>query len=130
WFPGLAILVIAAAAPLVRMRRARGDERQQLKWIAYGVIVSAAAYMPLIIPSFFIPTFPTWLGDGVIALGFGVAVPVAAGIAIFKHRLYDIDVVISRTLVYGALALFITAVYVGIAVGIGALIGGGGKPNL
>jgi signal transduction histidine kinase len=59
-----------------------------------------------------------------------VALPVAAGIAIFKYRLYDIDIVIRRTLVYGALALFITAVYVGIAVGIGALIGGGGKPNL
>jgi signal transduction histidine kinase len=130
WLPGLAILVVAAAAPLVRMRHAQGDERHQLKWIAYAVIVSAVAYMPVILPSFFVPTFPTWLGDGVIALGFGVAVPVAAGIAIFKHRLYDIDVVISRTLVYGALALFITAVYVGIAVGIGALIGGGGKPNL
>ena len=65
-----------------------------------------------------------------IALGFGCALPLAAGIAIFKHRLYDIDLVISRTLVYGSLAVFITAVYVGIAVGIGALIGGGGKPNL
>jgi signal transduction histidine kinase len=57
-------------------------------------------------------------------------VPAAAGVAILKHRLYDIDIVISRTLVYGSLAVFITAVYVGIAVGIGALIGGGGKPNL
>ena len=65
-----------------------------------------------------------------IALGFGCALPLAAGIAIFKHRLYDIDLVISRTLVYGSLAVFITAVYIGIAVGIGALIGGGGKPNL
>jgi signal transduction histidine kinase len=58
------------------------------------------------------------------------SLPSAAGVAILKHRLYDIDIVISRTLVYGSLAVFITAVYVGIAVGIGALIGGGGKPNL
>jgi len=70
------------------------------------------------------------LSDLAIALGFGCALPVAAGIAIFKHRLYEIDLVISRTLVYGSLAVFITAVYVGIAVGIGALVGGGGKPNL
>jgi signal transduction histidine kinase len=59
-----------------------------------------------------------------------VAVPAAIAIAVLKYRLYDIDVVISRTLVYGALAAFITAVYVGIAVGIGSLVGSGGKPNL
>jgi signal transduction histidine kinase len=76
------------------------------------------------------PALPTWPSDIALGIGFGVGLPVAAGIAIFKHRLYDIDIVISRTLVYGSLAVFITAVYVGIAVGIGALIGGGGKPNL
>jgi signal transduction histidine kinase len=57
-------------------------------------------------------------------------VPAATAIAIFKYHLYDIDVIINRTLVYGALAVSITALYVGIAVGLGALIGGGGKPNL
>jgi signal transduction histidine kinase len=56
--------------------------------------------------------------------------PAATGIAIFKYRLYDIDLIISRTLVYGSLAAFITAVYVAIAVGVGSLIGTGGQPNL
>jgi signal transduction histidine kinase len=51
-------------------------------------------------------------------------------VAVLKYRLYDIDVVINRTLVYGALAAFITAVYVGIVVGIGTLLGSGGRPNL
>src|SRR5205823_3268633 len=56
--------------------------------------------------------------------------PVAVGVAILKYRLYDIDVVINKTVVFGALAGFITAVYVGIVVGIGAAIGQGSKPNL
>jgi signal transduction histidine kinase len=129
WIPGLLLVIVAASAPLVRMRRSHGDERQQLKWIAYAVIVSAAVVVVTSIGEAFAPAFPD-LSDLAITLGFGCALPVAAGIAIFKHRLYDIDLVISRTLVYGSLAVFISAVYVGIAVGLGSVIGGGGKPNL
>ena len=128
WFLGLAMLLLASVAPLLRMRRAHGDERQQLKWIAYAVLLTAAGILIFVFLAGSV--LPSWTFDVPIVLGFGLALPVAIGIAIFKHRLYDIDVVISRTLVYGSLAVFITAVYVGIAVGIGALIGGGGKPNL
>jgi len=130
WLVALVVLVVAAAAPLVRMRRSRGDERQQLKWIAYAVIVTVCVIAFLTIAWIFAPSSVSSPYPLAIALGIGVALPVAAGIAIFKHRLYDIDIVISRTLVYGALAVFITAVYVGIAVGIGTLVGSGGKPNL
>ncbi|MDQ6846396.1 MAG: sensor histidine kinase [Candidatus Dormibacteraeota bacterium] len=126
WIVGYVVLLVAAAAPLVRLRRSRGDERQQLKWIAYAMIVTVGTNTALT----FTPFVPSWGAPLAIGLGLGVAVPVAAGIAIFKHRLYDIDIVISRTLVYGSLAIFITAVYVGIAVGIGTLVGSGGKPNL
>jgi signal transduction histidine kinase len=127
---GLAAMLVAASAPLVRMRRARGDERQQLKWIAYAVLLTAAFYGALGLISIPASSLGYLPADAVISFGFGIALPVAAGVAIFKYRLYEIDVVISRTLVYGSLAVFITAVYVGIAVGIGAAIGGGGKPNL
>ena len=130
WLPGFIIFGLAAAAPLVRLRRSRGDERQQLKWIAYAVVVSGAAVILAALGNLFVARFPSWPGPVALGLGFGVALPAATGVAIFKYRLYDIDVVISRTLVYGSLAVFITAVYVGIAVGIGALVGGGGKPNL
>ncbi len=129
WLLGFVVLVAAAVATFVRFRRSHGDERLQLKWIATAVLVSALAAVVFELAQSFILGFPQ-ISDLVIALGFGCALPLAAGIAIFKHRLYDIDLVISRTLVYGSLAVFITAVYVGIAVGIGALIGGGGKPNL
>ncbi len=128
WPLGLVVLLAAASAPLVRMRRSAGDERQQLKWIAYAVFTTALVCLPL---GFLTGSvLPDWAFDPAIIAGFGIAVPAAACVAIFKHRLYDIDIVISRTLVYGSLAVFITAVYVGIAVGIGALVGGGGKPNL
>ncbi len=62
--------------------------------------------------------------------GFVIVVPATIGLAVIRYGLYDIDIFISRAIVYGSLAVFITAVYVGIAVGIGALAGGGGKPNL
>ena len=128
WFAGLFILVVASVMPFVRMRRARAEERQQLKWIAYAVLTTVGAILALTFLAG--QVLPSWTWELPIIFGFGVAFPVAIGIAIFKHRLYDIDIVISRTLVYGTLALFITAVYVVIAVGVGALIGGGGKPNL
>src|SRR5439155_5772008 len=66
----------------------------------------------------------------IILLGLGIVLPGRFGVAILKYRLYDIDVVISRTLVYGSLAAFITTVYVGIVVGVGSLVGSGGRPNL
>ena len=133
WLAGLAVLLVAAAAPIVRMRRAQGEEREQLKWIAYTIVVSAIVN-GLVTAGYF--AFPqsvfqsNTLNDATIVLGFGVALPAATGVAILKYHLYDIDVVISRTLVYGSLAVLITGVYVGIAVGIGELVGSGGKPNL
>lgn len=133
WAVALAVLLIAATAPFVRLRRARGEEREQLKWIAYVVVFTALATVGVIVAQVLVPqaavaTNDLWLV--VNLLGFAVALPVAIGIAVLKYRLYDIDIIISRTIVYGALAVFITAVYVGIAVGIGALVGGGGRPNL
>src|SRR6202035_1334868 len=68
--------------------------------------------------------------SSVAAVGLTVLVPATIGLAVMRHGLYDIDVFISRAVVYGALAGFITAVYVGIAVGIGTLVGSGGEANL
>jgi len=87
----------AVASLVIRFRRSRGEERQQLKWFTF------AGALLLILPlSDFIPLAESLLGDFL----FGVVValpPVAAGIAILRYRLYDIDLIINRTLVYGAL---------------------------
>ncbi len=119
-------LTLAAAAGLVvRYRRATPDVRHQIKWVAYASLLTAVA---LLISGL---VFGNPLGA---LLAVGPLIPVAAGIAIFKYRLYDIDVVISKTIVYGSLAAFITLVYVVIVAGIGSLGPGflqaGSQPNL
>ncbi|HXO67293.1 MAG TPA: GAF domain-containing sensor histidine kinase [Candidatus Dormibacteraeota bacterium] len=123
---GLACL----AGLLVRFRRSRGQERQQLKWFAFGGVVFAFGLV-LAVTTVLGPGHsqtPDWAAK--VQEFTAVAVPVAIAIAVLKYRLYDIDLVISRTLVYGSLAAFITAVYVGIVVGVGTLVGSRGQPNL
>jgi hypothetical protein len=116
------VLLLQAASLVLRFRNSRGEERQQLKWIAFAGLAAAVGFIVL----------ASGLGPEPV-LAFIVLFPliaVAAGIAILKYRLYDIDVVINKTLVYGSLAVFITAVYVAIVVGIGTLVGQGGHQNL
>jgi hypothetical protein len=102
----LVVVVASAASILVRFRRARGLERQQLKWLAYAVVVATVA---LVLAS------RQWVGWAVaevmalVAVGF---IPVAIGIAILRYRLLDIDRLISRTLIYGLLTALLAGVYV------------------
>jgi signal transduction histidine kinase len=117
------------AAVVVRFRRSRDVERSQLRWFAF---VAAPALGLLVLSS--VGVGEVTGGNVTLApvgfLGLSVLVPATIGLAVMKYGLYDIDVFISRSIVYGSLAAFITAVYVGIAVGIGTLVGSGGKPNL
>ena len=103
------LLLACGAAVIVRFRRARGDERQQIKWFAYAVAIMVVLF-----------TIGHALGltqiVGVAPLVFAVplaGLPVAAGIAILKYRLYDIDFLINRTLVYGSLTSTLVALYFG-----------------
>ncbi|MFI5284875.1 MAG: histidine kinase [Candidatus Dormibacteria bacterium] len=124
------LLFVALSAVVVRLRSSRNIDRNQLRWFAYvavaSLIVIVAGYPVAIVNA----TLGNDLSGGGFALGLGLAIPVTIGLAVMRYGLYDIDVFISRALVYGSLAVFITAVYVGIAVGIGTLVGSGGKPNL
>jgi signal transduction histidine kinase len=121
----LPLTVAAAVGLVVRYRRATPDVRHQIKWVAYASLLTAVA---LLISGL---VFGNPIGA---LLAVGPLIPVSAGIAIFKYRLYDIDVVISKTIVYGSLAAFITVVYVVIVAGIGSAGSGfvqaGSRPDL
>ena len=128
----LLVFVLLVASVVVRFHRSRDVERSQLRWFAYAAGAAIGllilAYLGGLLPSGFADADNVaWLAG---ICGLVVLVPAAIGLAIMRHGLYDIDVFVSRTIVYGSLAVFITAVYVGIAVGIGTLVGSGGKPNL
>ncbi|MEJ7826516.1 MAG: hypothetical protein WKF48_13870 [Solirubrobacteraceae bacterium] len=104
----LAIVVfgMAAAGIGVRVRRSFGVERQQIKWVAFALaLVAVFLAGSAVFPE---PLSYTSLLLALLAL---VAVPVAAGIAILRYRLYDIDVVINRALVYGSLSVSLAGTY-------------------
>lgn len=120
----LASLLGAVVSVLLRFRRAVGVERQQLKLLLFagGILVP----MTCVAVPFYYDSVLVQVAIAVTLL----LLPVAIGLAILRYRLYDIDIVINKTLVYGTLAAFITAIYVGIVVGVGSLIGVGEEPNL
>jgi hypothetical protein len=107
-------LVASAFSVVLRQRRAVGDERQQLKWFTYAVgLVIGAAIVSIVVTG----------GDPRFALWLTPAIPTAAGIAILKYRLYDIDLIINRTLVYGALTALLGVTYFLIIAVVSLLVG-------
>jgi signal transduction histidine kinase len=128
------MLVVGAAATVRRFRRSRGDERQQLKWLALAnglVALTFGVYGTLVVvQGTTSPTGPGlhWL-EYLIVIAF-LAVPVAIGFGVLKYRLYDIDVVITKTVVYGVLAAFITGIYLLVVVAVGSLTGYASNPVL
>jgi hypothetical protein len=106
----LAMLFASGASLVLRLRRSVGEERQQLKWVVYSV-----ALLTFAVPSTILVIIILQSLEDVrvfFALLFPL-IPTAVGLAILKYRLYDIDLLINRTLVYGSLTVFLAAVYVG-----------------
>ncbi len=120
---------IGLAASIVRFWGSSGDERLQLKWFVAAtalVFLALLAYIPL-------GSCNSCSPPAVISALAGLAflfLFTAIGIAVLKYRLYEIDVVISKGLLYGTLAVFITLVYVSLVVGVGALVGNTRSPLL
>jgi DNA-binding SARP family transcriptional activator len=123
----LALAMIGSILALIlRFRRAAGTERLELKWLAYaGGLVAVAFSVGSVLELLGLPE----LAD-TIRVPSLLALPVAMAVAILRYHLFDIDVVISRTVVFAGLAVFITAVYVALVVGIGAAVGRGAGSNL
>ena len=115
-------LLGSIASLRARFASARLDERQQLKWLLYAATLVAAG-VAVTVP---IETFagPSWadLANAITTLTVA-SVPIAMGIAILRHRLYDVDVVINRTLVYGALTATLGAAYLGSVLLVGLAVG-------
>ena len=116
----LGAALASAIALLLRLKEARGERRQQLKWFVYAgsllVIVVIVPSLPLaLIP----PVWGRWVN--ILTLFAFTGIPLAAGVAILKYRLYDIDVVINRTLVYGLLTGLLAATYYGLVVSLQGL---------
>jgi len=108
-------LVAGFFSLLVRWRRSGSVERLQLKWVAYGVTLTGTT--GLVVDPGIATLAPAWYLPGTMVLSVAIlAVPVAMGVAMLRYRLYDIDIVINRTLVYGALTATLALVYVGVVV--------------
>jgi hypothetical protein len=122
-----AMMVASAAALIARYRRARGDARQQVKWLAASAGFVAMTYLivePL--SAILYPSdahAPAWIlfMQDVALLSFGL-IPVAIGIAILRHRLFDIDLIVRKTLIYAALVACLAAIYLGGVFAIEALV--------
>jgi hypothetical protein len=119
-----ALIGLAAVSIIVRLRRARGVERQQLKWLAYAAVVLAGYYLlAYLYTRGTIRSIPPLVDTVVSGLSL-VVVPAAIGTAVLRYRLYDIDRIINRTLVYGLLTALLGAVYAGVVLVLGQLSGG------
>jgi signal transduction histidine kinase len=117
------------AAVVVRFRGSVGDERLQLKWFVTGAVLVFATFFASFFASSSNSNSPPAVISVLQSLAF-VFLWTAIGIAVLKYRLYEIDVVISKTVVYAVLAAFFTAVYVAVVVGVGSAIGSTHNPFL
>ena len=100
--------IASAVSVVVRFRRGRREQRQQIKWLA---VAGCVAVVALIVNLSFYDLLGEHVANGLIMFGV-LCLPTSAGIAILRHRLYDIDVVINRTLVYGALTVTLACTYI------------------
>lgn len=114
----LPLVLLAIISVIVRYRRAAGIQRQQIKWFAFGAASMAAIIVITVL------TFPDENSAG-STIGFALAfamLPIGAGIGVLRYRLYDIDIIINRALVYGSVTAILVAVYFACVIGAQAIV--------
>jgi hypothetical protein len=122
-FSAWAALAMAALAPLVRFRQAGQVERQQLKWLAFVLAVGVVGGLVAAALTYVLPGVANGLAV-LVGIELALGIPFAVGAAILRYRLYDIDRLINRTLVYGLLTILLGGVYAGLVLTLGQLAGG------
>lgn len=105
------LLVVSAVSVYLRFRRAGGIERQQIKWLAYAAALLGVVAIVGTVGDLLLGGFGWWIFLVLVVTLFGI--PLSIGAAVLRYRLYDIDIVINRTLVYGPLTAMLVLVYLG-----------------
>jgi hypothetical protein len=114
-----AAAVLAVASLVVRFRRSKGEERAQLKWFTSAGLLLPPLFILGDLPGDVVPTVISDLSTATIVL-----LPIAAGVAVLRYRLYEIDRLLNRTLVYGLVTVLLAGVYAGLVLVLGQLSGG------
>ncbi|TVR33489.1 MAG: hypothetical protein EA388_10885 [Nitriliruptor sp.] len=116
------LMIVSAGGLVLRYRHSDATTRRQIRWLVLAVLFLVVLACGVILLEFVRGESAT-LGM-VVAISLGIAlVPISVTIAILRHRLFDIDVALNRTIVFGSLAVFITGLYVAVVVGVGTIVG-------
>jgi class 3 adenylate cyclase len=128
--PFLAVVTLAVVALAGRFRHSTGDEHEQMKWLLFaGTLTTVSLALNIVAGLAGVDGIPYQAIAIFTQVSIG-GIAIAAGVAVLKYRLYDIEVVINRAMVFAIVTGFVTAAYVGIVVGVGALVGSWGGSNV
>jgi signal transduction histidine kinase len=114
-----AAMLLGVLAMVLRMHRAEGAERQQLKWMVFAVGIVVIVLLPTA------PVYTSFVGFRIADALVLTALPLAALAAIWRYRLYDIELIVSRTVLYLAVSLVLGGLFAALVVGLGVVFGGG-----
>ena len=128
FFLMLLSISLGAVALVLRLRRSTGQQRLQLRWISTSAAVLAVTFVLFALSELLLGSTP-WILPEATCLAY-IFFSVSVGVAIFRYRLYDIDVILSRAIVLGVLAVFVTVGYIVVVVAIGAVLRGGRRARI